>query len=271
MDLVTVTYLDDLDLMVRQAKSIAIFLKPCTHWVIINDQENTIKQWYEALSPYYKNHELKLVKFETDEWFKTKDKIIDGKSRGYKLQQVYKLLISKYIKTDYLVLDSKDFFIRKCSLDDFSYLHCSGITEDDSVLWMKKLMIDSYSNYFNIKPPKHVIQSSTPFLVKKKAMDTVHDIEQMLFWFNNTGPFQAEGVFYSLLEYKHGLIDLDSPLKKSKLDSIIYYEFDNTTTFDEDLKNNHVKTISIHRKFWLESDLTTKINYSKMLKRLGIH
>ena len=61
MNLVTVACNRDFNQMLLQAESIQMHLDPCTHWVIVNERNPDINFWQSALSPFYKNHELKLL------------------------------------------------------------------------------------------------------------------------------------------------------------------------------------------------------------------
>ena len=103
MDLVTVTCDLDFNQMLLQAESISKFLKPCTHWVVINDQHIDKEKWESALTPYYHNHTLKLF---TPNWNSIPSDF------GWAKQQAYKFVVSKYVNDDYLLLDSKNFFIK---------------------------------------------------------------------------------------------------------------------------------------------------------------
>jgi len=113
MHLVTVTCNKDLNDMLLQAESIRKFLEPCTHWVIVNDYSIDKKQWIESLQPYYTKHKLKIL--FPNYWATTLD--------GYAKQNLYKLLISNLLDDDYIILDSKNFFIKKCNteLDEINH------------------------------------------------------------------------------------------------------------------------------------------------------
>jgi hypothetical protein len=110
MDLVTVTFSNDLALMKLQANSIDRFIaQPCVHWVVIEDDVFSMEKWASELSPYYTRHTLKLLK---------NDLVLDR--IGWIRQQVLKLTIADKIDAEfYLILDSKVFFVRPVDLDTF--------------------------------------------------------------------------------------------------------------------------------------------------------
>jgi hypothetical protein len=108
MDLLTVTCDRDFQLMLLQAESIHKFVNPCVHWVIINEESVDIEYWHTALKPYYTRHTLKLLTLKD---FKP---IISP--HGWVRQQVLKLRIAEYTDNDYLILDTKFFFLKPTDL-----------------------------------------------------------------------------------------------------------------------------------------------------------
>lgn len=94
--------------MLLQAESIHKFVNPCVHWVIINEESVDIEYWHTALKPYYTRHTLKLLTLKD---FKP---IISP--HGWVRQQVLKLRIAEYTDNDYLILDTKFFFLKPTDL-----------------------------------------------------------------------------------------------------------------------------------------------------------
>ena len=114
MNLVTVTCLIDQPAMLVQAESIRKFLSPCTHYVIVNEINPDLAKWRDLLQEYYTNHILILLRFT------------DYEGSGWHTQQTYKLLVGEHIDDDYLVLDSKNFFIKHCQLTEWEGRYGDG-------------------------------------------------------------------------------------------------------------------------------------------------
>lgn len=215
MDLVTVTCNRDYKHMVLQAESIQMHLEPCVHWVIVNELNPDKNFWKNSLQPFYTKHKLNLI---FPEYFPT--------GRGWIRQQMYKFWIHKFIKDDYLILDSKNFFIRPCSLslwDNFLdeinvVLLNKGDKFDDGLFELSSL----YSNYLKIPEVRRTIRIHTPFVFKSMILDTIPNFDNFLEWFSDTvvflkddpSAFQSEFFLYSMLVEHLGL--LDKNFKKRK-------------------------------------------------------
>lgn len=120
MHLVTVTCNRDFNQMLLQAESISKFVEPCTHYVIVNEPSANLQFWYNWLSPYYSNHKLFLLqRIEYNYQELGIDTRNNGTYVGWVLQQLQKLLIAYHINEDYLVLDSKNFFINECNINEW--------------------------------------------------------------------------------------------------------------------------------------------------------
>jgi len=175
-NIVTVTYEEDFKYLLLQAESIQKHLiseVPFTHWVIINDPTITnIVPYRLQLEKYYNNTTCKLKIFQQP-FFKNKfiSKSLDGSRNvceieGTYSQQICKLEIAKYIKDDYLVLDSKNFFIKPVSLQYWENKIGSGeyVKTDTNYFW--KNCIIEYCNKFSIDVPDYVCNPVTPFKIK---------------------------------------------------------------------------------------------------------
>lgn len=116
-NLLTVTCTRDLKQMILQAHSIDVFVTTrCTHWVFIEDTETSREEWIDLLSPFYTRHTLKLVY----------NYLTDFDHPGWYRQQILKLYAVKLIQDDYLILDSKNFFIKSSNLD-WDLVESSGL------------------------------------------------------------------------------------------------------------------------------------------------
>jgi hypothetical protein len=217
LDIVTVTCNKDCQDIVRQAKSIDRNLKGVRHWVIINETTKDglpfqMFKWQELLQPLYKNNELRLLvtPFPTN---------CDG--GGYFTQQLCKLWIWQLIKDDYMVLDSKSFFLKPCTLNEWDHIshgtghrthynspHPASYRGD----WQRT--IETYYNILNKPIPVDYFQLSfgVPFIFRNYVMETVTDWDLLINLFITTvttrNILPSEFLLYSIL-----CPDLKSTLK----------------------------------------------------------
>ena len=114
MNLVTISCTRDLNLLRLQANSIDRYVsEPCTHFVVIEDTGTPLSVWEEALRPFYSRHKLILSQGVISDQLDT--------HIGWIRQQVLKLTMAITVLTEhYLILDSKNFFIRPVDLHIWS-------------------------------------------------------------------------------------------------------------------------------------------------------
>ena len=191
MDLVTVTCERDLEQMLLQAESIQKYLDPCTHWVIINDQTNSKWLWSRRLKKYYTKHRLNIltpnyIKMIGDDWDK---------------QQAYKLLISKYVTDDYVVLDSKNFFIKPTNINEWRNILGSGVKQKivNCETWGSTSKL--YSEKLNKESIPFCLSLQTPFVIKLDYIKKLGNIEDFIQWFDQTSQkiMHSEFLLYSYL------------------------------------------------------------------------
>jgi hypothetical protein len=177
MDLVTVTCNRDLTAMILQAESIQKFLNPCTHWVIVNENIPNLDKWHKALSPFYINHKLKLLPRLYDAPEDYSD--IDAKW-GWRMQQIQKLYVATILEDDYLILDSRNLFIKNTDLEEFREIQGSGIIQrlDDSKFNNPRhqAYLEKYCSKLGIDKPKFALCEFTPF---KIDLDTIKNFKDL--------------------------------------------------------------------------------------------
>jgi len=206
-NLVTVTCNRDFQHMLLQAESIQKFVEPCIHWVIINEYDDIdIDYWDSKLSPYYAKHQLVIL---TPNDFLVKP----INQREWHSQQFYKLYISTYINDDYLILDTKSFFIKPVILKDWSDTMGSGVLhkfgesidgpawEGASKIYAKKLNTDPISHFlFNVpfKVDDNVLKK---YDIEKLIHDLYFSTEEEEEYMNRNGKqlFPSEFILYSYL------------------------------------------------------------------------
>lgn len=266
MDLLTVTCFHDKLPMLLQAESIQKFVSPCTHWVVINDNVHSIDEWYCLLKPYYQNHTLKVIPAPfINEYV--------SNSAGWVSQQVYKLYAYKLIKEDYLVLDSKNFFIKPCSTSDWSDVIGSGVIEGyrDNSGWA--LAVDAYSKHFNLPTDYIQLAVLTPFVFKKEIFEQVEDFDQFLLDFINIDTIKSEFLMYSLLLRKLGVfptVDL-THIKHRKYNTITkkYRKIKIEQYIDYMFSSENIKVAGLHRHFLNVMSKDDKVGIIKWLRNLG--
>ena len=204
MDLVTITCLRDYRQMLQQAESIRKFVNPCTHWVVVNETQETFYKnqslWKNDLSDFYSNHDLRVI---FPEFNGPKCDPIEPYS--YNRQQVLKFWISKHINDDYLILDTKNFFIKNCSIDDWNQVYGSGLMQSYYEFGGKWIQTtETYARFLgqNILEKGYLIV--TPFVFRKKTLEKLGDIEKFcVTWIDlhaQKNILFSEFMFYSYLE-----------------------------------------------------------------------
>lgn len=205
--LVTVTCNRDFQHMLLQAESIQKFVGPCTHWIVINEYENLdIQHWHNALNKFYTHHQYKIL---TPNDFSVKSIT----HREWHSQQFFKLAVSKLINEDYLILDTKSFFIRPTNLDEWDDTIGSGTLNKfgesiEGPSWED--ISTHYATKLNVSPLTHFV-FNVPFKVKadvlktydlnKLADDLYPSEEEQKNYFNLKGKqlFPSEFILYSYL------------------------------------------------------------------------
>ena len=253
MELVTVVYSEEKELIELQAYTINRFIsEPCIHWVIIEDQNKSKQYWHNLLDPYYTKHELRLV---TD----TSDINLWIPKKGWIRQQFLKLVVATKIKSEYyLILDAKNFFIKTTDLNIWPPItEGSPRAEKDSeisVVWGK--FIDYVISSNDWKLPEYSWGPYTPFRAKTS---TVKEILEL-----------------NLKELIQGL-NLKIPGVGTFSEFILYSLYVSNTKgvqITKDL-NDYDFTITIWRPenwttFWKKLSLEDKTTYFKMRPELSV-
>jgi len=201
MDLVTVTYNGDENQMILQAESIQKFVDKCNHWVVINELDADIDYWKKLLSKYYTNHTLKLLTPDSFNSFCHHD---DLPVNGWHRQQYYKLKIADIIKTKYLILDSKNFFIKPTKLSEWNTVVGCGVknTWKDSPNDYFYKVARMYCIFFKMKIPKDYLMWATPFVIDPdvlKSSNYFNELKKYLY----TPVGTSEFLFYSIIMQNH--------------------------------------------------------------------
>ena len=202
MDIVTVTCELDHYQMIQQAESISLFVEPCTHWVIVEGVNVNLDVWKKRLAPYYTNHTLMLKTYDTTIWA-----TLNANFDGYYIQQILKLLISKDIKNDYLLLDTKNLFLKKVNTEQFRNRSGNGqifnFTEH-SHLKIHIPTIERYADKLDISVDYNHLDTILPFVINYEVMKQITNLEEILEWFSDRDNVpMSEFLLYSSLCKKY--------------------------------------------------------------------
>lgn len=190
--IVTVTCSKDCSSMLRQSESIALFVEPCEHMVIIEDGGKSLSEWQELLSPYYKDHKLVLK-------YGSSYNVATYGMNGWEKQQVYKLMAATESTDKYIVLDSKDFFIKRTNINEYNdYIGSNRYVEGSEVEDIYPTQQKTYASYFNVDLLTTFLRPVTPFVVNLKHFK-YYDIRSLVNDFCIIDLSPSEFVFYNYM------------------------------------------------------------------------
>ena len=268
MNLLTVTCDRDLEQMILQAESINKFVvNPCRHWVFINEKNPDIEKWRSKLQHFYTRHELIFD-------------VPDGPMhpQGWWSQQIYKILMSEKIQDDYLVLDSKNFFINPTNIDEFKdKLGHSFKWKVDDKFWSKTII--HYCRKLQVEPSfDSIMYPWTPFLIKQSVIKEFGDLNQFAKWFladpdNNIyydKYMPSEFLFYSIVGQKHNLIRFNE--NEGLYDTIWPNDYNKNDILFHIKKFNkkNTKMVGLHHKLLEQLDDNEKTAINLFLKESGL-
>lgn len=266
MKLLTVTCWRDRELIKLQLQSIRKFLKPCYHIVILLEPNSRKRQILkqDILKFSGKGYFIRIVNgFWKPQWG-------PSKFDGWGQQQIHKLLAYKYLEDDYLILDSKNFFIKDDDINNWKNIIGSGHLSDN----IDFVDINrAYAKFFNCGPLPTQLASNTPFVIDHRVLQSLGkpnklarmlcDIEPEL----PKKPYPSEFIFYSYLV-------------RDKLTSMIElkrYETvwpESAEWFDDILQNAildpNVKIFGVHHGVISRLTEEQKNNFITTLDSLGI-
>lgn len=219
MDILTVTCDRDLEQTILQAESISLFLKPCTHWVVINEPEADLELWRTRLAPYYDQHTLELMAWDWNAWPYTVQ-LKSNDDKGYRLQQVIKLMMHRHIQKDYVCLDSKNFFIAPTDINQYTgqigsgtYMPHSNLAEGNQKSNFVST-VTAYSQKLQALPESGHILATTPFVISHSALTSVPSLLEIIHWFYQEESVNAsEFILYGYMLAKQG-IDISAATKQ---------------------------------------------------------
>lgn len=248
LDFVTVTYASDLRMLQLQARSLALYLPfdlVNTINIVVNEaQPETVIELIKLMVlPLYGPLSTKVRTWTQLEVAGSHQFV----HRGWFSQQVLKLMISAKLDVDgYIILDTKNHFVRKVIWHDFVsreglLLHRRRSLQKRRSLWPLSLLksgatkdlprrfVGTFS-YFGLKPEKHcadVVPKTTPFPVYRPIVEKMINVIErkegvgFAYWFESY--FEATE-FYLLQAFPaaHGLVFSDY-YKSTKSAALVLY------------------------------------------------
>ena len=253
MNFVTVTCSTDFDAMLLQASSLEFVIDNITHFVIIQDSKIELEQWQSALSPYYTRHTLILIQ---------NDLVL--KCDGWRQQQILKLEIAKKVNTEsYLVLDSKNFFIKPFNISDWDIEHGNGslffYVKNNKERLDVDIFLEKASVKYNKTIPKLQIDYMTPYKLNTGIVNTIIDTDYQSLFFEYELP--SEFALYNMFLSSSEIIKSN----KSKNRLVLNY-FKALPT--EIHKTTFV--LGIHRRLIIEENKNTLNNLIEVLSSKGL-
>lgn len=249
--IVTVTCDRDFDMMLMQAQSIDKFLLDrSTHWVVIQTSSKPIQEWVDALSPYYTGP-CQLRFFDTRSYKKTlSENLLTPGHKNWIDQQMLKLLIVDRIDSDsYLVLDTKNFFIKPTRLSESPQHEGNAFIDERQKQY--RYWPDWIELLENItgKKPTHFWEPTTPFRMKTSIVKEIlnnHPKLELLFDYVHNGLTIPAGISEFILYRFYSNFDFNTSVKSF---SFTFWGNYTIEMFRSCLTDNNIKIIGFHRFF----------------------
>ena len=266
MKLLTVACERDKDILLLHAESISLFLEPCTHYIVINEEVPDINYWKELLQPYYSKHKLIILHYPLETYI---PRWKNGEQHiGWHRQQVLKLLAYKDIQDDYLILDSKNIFIKNTSIEDFQgQLGCGLVWHYEKQMQEKNIETFNYYKEVFGKYPKWICGVEMPFLFEKDVLETIENLDELVQWYSDSPVIPAEPIFYSFL-ISDRLQDEPAMYRRHW----VYWKIHDTFRIPvEDFKFHpyDIHILGLHRLFLEKVSVDEKNKFNKYLTDIG--
>lgn len=253
-----VTCIRDVFQLKIMIKSFEEFLDGMHEIYIIGNEKTRRKEWEETMAtnliPIMKSHEYHVI--HCDDIFKLQTEKTISIYDGWLDQQILKLAAAKYINAEkILVLDVKQFLIRKCSSVEFNIQKKIKINEHDYVTTFKE-----YGEDFKIQLPEYTSDFTTPFLFEKPVIDEIFqmfDSEKKLNDFFYSRWKVSEFILYSMLcekiKFDRSVLLVDDDYNFSLLWAP--FQGEKKSSYVEDIdyafKTEYVKLFGVHRFAWI--------------------
>lgn len=247
IDLVTVTFSGDCSMQKFQSYSVdKMITTPCNHYVIVEDDKIPLEKWYSFLSPYYSKHKLHLIPGKSllpEKYYNNDSKLCNGWHR----QNALKLLISDQIHSDkYLIIDSKNFFICRQSLNTWPITEGNGLLVDTQLhITNRWAELDNFCLNHNIKVPSKVYDASTPFVVHTDTVKKIIQFDILPLFFDKKNWWVSEFYLYSFFIQHFG-----NRLQSVDVTNVTFWDTKHSMSVEnlrDILKWPNIKSLGLHR------------------------
>lgn len=267
-------------------KSIKKHLEPCNLFIIYNDKEDSYNDWFDFFTKrcarYLGNYKVTL-KTQRDYWSELEESHLhELQKEGWVDQQVLKIVVSKHVKSKfYLCLDSKNFFIRPCSVKDIAQIDPAPITWVEPILenWVKFCC-----KTLDLKYPGRSLkltQNTTPYVIDTEQARALYNhfggVKKFYVWFTDVarpdhiGP--SEFFLYELWCKKQGIIKPPTGVKQNccsmwgfQIEELGWNEIDFIRYFVTNIKSFDCRVAGIHKTV---NGLLSESQIRKILARTG--
>jgi hypothetical protein len=252
MDIVTITFNQDLELCKYQLKSIRKFLEPCHLHIVINEEDTS---YARSILNEEINKLQNVTVWDQQQIIKT----FPVSRQGWYTQQVLKLLFPS--NNDYVVLDCKDIFIRPTLLSDLKKeQHSTQPNVEKSLPWnifYKELNLKLSEHYKEKINHKLIRNIQTPRLIRNDVKKTILKVWQdnttFAEWFLNI-KMPSEFILYDTIRL-YEQIKFEESWKQKEIVGLWESSYIRKNTFNE--LPTHTKIVKIHRRI-LENKKTKK-------------
>ena len=239
--LVTVTCTRDLRQMVLQSHSIAKFVNAkLTHHVFIEDNALPIEYWQSILEKFYSgDKQLCLYDIRVDD------------PDGYIRQLYLKIFAAYHVQDDYLILDSKNFFIKDTTLD---YDIPEGSCDMFELLNFGKDFPKWVADNYHLPIPNNLWTVHTPFKMKEETCLRLLELNLLEIFRKglDAGCWPSEFVLYSFFAAdKYNKIEWNSTYFKNKIYHTWWWDNQlNPDEFETIYSTKAIEILGLHKNLW---------------------
>jgi len=262
MDLVTIIFKDDIELNLLKIQFFSYkFIKFEINniYVIWNDDDNIDLQEYISWLPDYLREKVKLIH---------RNNLIGKKQSSWYNQQIIKILISRIVESDYyLVLDTKNHFIRDIYIHDYFYYNRPKLFIGDAGSMIK--FCRNSLNYFDVKSNAKLL-TTTPFLMNKNITIELYEFIEKKenksfydFFILNRALYTEFYLYQAFLIYSNSKYYLCNKNYCSVMNHPLT-DWNTLNKYEETLKNTNIKCFGLHRNSIKYFNKDDKIKLIKM-------
>jgi hypothetical protein len=266
IDIVTVVFREELDVLKLQAKSIQRY---CNNLdvgriiVVINDDTMTIN---EVDTQWWGSFQERVVVVHRSHWS------IDYAQNGWLTQQLLKILATEFCVSKWsMILDAKTLFVK--AIGNFDSKPQVGLLDIYPVFEVSQQRVN---NLFKIELNKQLGPGGVPFIFHNdtvtQMIKQVSNLTQQPFadWFQSQGMITEFILYSGYVVYRYGAFDSIYSVDQSLLVpcNLCHSEVD---AFDRKFSlMATADTVSIHRNAWTKLTLDQQNKYIDFLQSRGI-